>query len=87
MLFLRGQQHFLKGFHGNALGTGCILDQVDEPFWNRLRKVDLEHRPSGKGGSGHGLRVETDAQIALHHREDLIHGAGFHFHMKSQIML
>ena len=49
--------------------------------------MDLEHRPSGKGGSGHGLRVETDAQIALHHREDMIHGAGFHFHMKSQIML
>lgn len=31
-------------------GAGCILDQVNEPFRDRLRKADLEHCPGGKGG-------------------------------------
>ena len=66
---------------------GCIFNQSDRAFRNRLCQMDLRHMTLCNGGRRHGFRIKSDAKIVLHHGQDLIHGGGLHIHMKGEVML
>ena len=66
---------------------GCIFNQSDRAFRNRLCQMDLRHMTLCNGGRRHGFRIKSDAKIVLHHGQNLIHGGGLHIHMKGEVML